>query len=184
MLLPDGRLSFNIPLEALREGLPLTSDLELISATGSSTLSGVPLYLEPAYPNWVGQPAGPYGTLLDPLGDEDRDGLFNVVEYVMDLDPRSPEQVPPSLVVDSDGPPCAAQVTLRFRRNPHASDALVVIEESEDLLSWRPVPLAGFATVLDPDPDGDGSAMLYEVTLPSRPACRMFYRLGAALLQP
>jgi hypothetical protein len=70
--------------------------------------------------------------------DADGDGLLNVVEYALGLDPRDPSrpfaEEAVLIIQGSDG-----LFVCRFTRNPDALDVSITIEESTDLDSWTPV---------------------------------------------
>lgn len=70
--------------------------------------------------------------------DPDKDGLLNVVEYALGLNPR----VPSSLFVGDEALAIGEggdSLVLTFSRNPEAFDASIIIEESFDLATWTSV---------------------------------------------
>ena len=64
-------------------------------------------------------------------GDWDRDGLSNLLEYGLSLDPKAGDvsAVPRATLVDG-------YLTLSFVPNPNATDVLYVVEGSANLVSW------------------------------------------------
>ena len=64
-------------------------------------------------------------------GDWDRDGLSNLLEYGLSLDPKVGDvsAVPRAILVDD-------YLTLSFVPNPNATDLLYVVEGSANLVSW------------------------------------------------
>lgn len=64
-------------------------------------------------------------------GDWESDGVANLLEYGLSLDPKASDRaaLPQALLVDG-------YLTLSFVPNPAATDALYVVEGSADLSSW------------------------------------------------
>jgi len=91
-----------------------------------------------------------------PDDDPEMDGLTNLVEFALDLDPSRPSQLPT--------PTCDAG-TLRFeyRLRPQACDQVSVTPEfCSDLIHWRPVPAENLATL----PDGRYRVSLAKTSAP------------------
>jgi hypothetical protein len=71
---------------------------------------------------------------------------------------------------------------MRFYRNTDATDVFLTVEYSHDMRSWTALPADDPGiSVADPDPFGDGSAILMEVG-PAPGKSRLFYRLRAERL--
>jgi hypothetical protein len=75
--------------------------------------------------------------------------------------------------------------SFRFQRSTTATDVLLSIDYSSDLENWMNISLDHpNVSVIDPDPAGDGSSVLLELT-PIKPlAPRGYYRLRAERVQP
>lgn len=72
-------------------------------------------------------------SIIDPLADPDRDGISNMLEYALHLDPLVPD-VTGLPTLDRSGD----TVALVYRKNAAASDLTFSVEQSYDLLSWSP----------------------------------------------
>lgn len=77
------------------------------------------------------------GTPLDPLGDDEADGIATLLEYAWDLNPNTPQIPSDYFDVDFDVPGPIASVS--FRRDPRANDLRYALEISEDLSTWTEV---------------------------------------------
>ncbi len=77
------------------------------------------------------------GTPLDPLGDDDFDGIDTLLEYAWDLDPNVRQDPADyfSVVPDVSG----GMVHIAFRRDPRATDLSYALEVSPDLTNWSEV---------------------------------------------
>lgn len=102
-----------------------------------------------------------------PGSDTDRDGFSNLLEYVMDLDPRSP---------DRDRGPALSRVggeaVYRFPINPQATDVTWKVEVSSDLSSWLPHPAEPAV------PEAGDNLMEARVSMTA--SGRRFFRLSVA----
>lgn len=101
-----------------------------------------------------------------PLADSDRDGLPNLLEFALHLDPNLPDAAKrPYLSQDGDA------LGFVFRENPEISDVYFTIEYSSDLKNW----FTGYST--DPSANPDGSISLdtnYDNTAEDgTPQCRV-----------
>ncbi len=112
--------------------------------------------------------------LLDPavsgdLADPDGDSMANLVEMALYTDPRSPDPAPPiSLLLTGSG------LVLSFSRASDLSNLnlFLLLEESEDLQNWIPLPLDS-ATV---SPDGpDRESVVLPLAIDG--AARKYFRL-------
>lgn len=64
--------------------------------------------------------------------DPDHDGIKNLVEYGLGLDPNAPSNKLPSPSLD--GP----YLSLTYQKNLAATDVVLTVEESNDLIHWTP----------------------------------------------
>ena len=106
---------------------------------------------------WDGRDASAYG-------DANRNGLNNLMEYAMDLDPVGTSGLDklPTVRMDSTSPG-GPWLTYNFRWNKNAGDLTRSYLTSPNLREWPPLTLNGSTVIeelADPDPDGDGSAEL------------------------
>lgn len=120
-----------------------------------------PLY----YSEWQYTINWPAAADESPTGDVDGDGLSNLAEYALGGNPLSGIQANAAeSVLSSDG--SDQWFGLKFRRSKVARDLNIVMNSSTNLQSWDPVNVDGFntiETVLDADPNGDGSMELVEI---------------------
>ncbi len=72
-------------------------------------------------------------SLFDETADADGDGIPNFLEYLFDLDPFQPSQMP-SLTIDSIEGQAVAELSYRFAAN---GESTVKFETSHDLLKWE-----------------------------------------------
>ena len=77
------------------------------------------------------------GTPLDPLGDDDSDGIPHLLEYAWDLNPATRQNPQDFLDVDLD--PTGGTANVSFRRDPRANDLRYALEISDDLTTWTEV---------------------------------------------
>lgn len=111
-------------------------------------------------------------------GDPNGNGVSNLVEYALDLDPVgsfSPLNSPSAMMDDlsPDGP----WLVYTFRKNRNALDINVDAFSSNDLTYWSPINDDG--EIVDPDVDGDASSELRSLKIKrSGDQPRQFLRLG------
>jgi len=83
------------------------------------------------YAGW----AGAFGLTGGATGDSDQDGVVDLVEYAMGLDPTSSDRhLLPEPVAGED------TLTFTYTRNLLKNDVTMRIESSEDLVGWSVVP--------------------------------------------
>ena len=72
---------------------------------------------------------------------------------------------------------------LQFRKSTSATDVLLQLDHSSDLRNSTRSDLSDLnLQVVDPDPDNDGSAVLYRIDLPSAGHC--FWKFAGTLVAP
>ena len=175
-ILNERTATFSAPAIDLPSSGPLSLPLSVSRGTESSSAPERFRYYLPAYDQWATRnlPSESRGA----LEDHDHDGITNLLEFATS-----------SLPVGSTGTPLfpvshegSTLPSMRFYRNPDATDVFLTVEYSHDLRSWSALPADDPGiSVADPDPFGDGSAILMEVgSAPDNP--RVFYRLRAERL--
>ncbi len=113
-------------------------------------------------------------------GDASGDGIPNLLAFALDLpDPTvpAPRELLPTFELDSSNPG-QTHLRFRFRRTTNDAGLRTLPESSSDLESWLPLGNGTLLQVIDPDPDGDGSAQLWEAAVPIFPPEPLFIRLN------
>ncbi len=67
------------------------------------------------------------------LADPDHDGINNLLEYALNLDPNAPSTQLPTLAVEGN------VISLTYRKHLDATDVVMEVEDSSDLSDWAPV---------------------------------------------
>ena len=116
-----------------------------------------------------------------PEADPNKNGVPNLLEYALDLNPLS--QSPPALPLvgwdtnTPDGP----WLTFTYRHNLKAQDLSYEILVSEDLQTWSALnvdEISTFFETVEANPDGYGSSELLRIrTLPNPASNKLFLRL-------
>jgi len=116
-----------------------------------------------------------------PNADPNQNGVPNLLEYALDLNPLS--LTPPTLPAvgwdmnSPDGP----WLTFTYRHNLKAQDLTYEILSSEDLQNWSVLnvdEITTFSDIVDANPDGDGSSELLRIRTMTDPALnKLFLRL-------
>jgi len=100
--------------------------------------------------------------------DPDGDGLTNLLEYALGLDPRAPNGASlPTIGTD------ASNWTFTYRIPTDRSDVTVAPEKSTDLATWDSTGLTPTLVTTD------AGIATYQVTFPRATASRLFFRLKA-----
>ena len=113
--------------------------------------------------------------MSDPTADEDRDGLKNLQEYVLQGSPTvpSPEIAPQTEMADFGG---QQYLTFTFRRNLATDDVAITPQISTNLATWNSGP--AHVVLVSETNHGDGSATLvYRAASPFNSAVPQFMRL-------
>jgi len=136
-------------------------------------------------PESYGEFAAAYGLAGGPEGDEDHDGISNLLEYVQGLDPTWPDAGISTLTLVRDG----GDDWLSFAMAaPGGGDLRLELQTSTDMDAWQPLavrtPDGTWSGPLPVSVESDAPGMA-RVTL-VRPADtgRRFYRLVASLETP
>lgn len=105
-----------------------------------------------------------HGVTASNVEDPDSDGINNLLEYALDLDPNANESASglPTVAPENDGG--TDYLTLTYRKNLDAPDLTYTIETSTDLTTWS-VATVESDTVITADLDGDGSSELRKARL-------------------
>jgi len=111
--------------------------------------------------------AGPAADTADP----DQDGLNNLLEYALGLDPTSASTAGAPQAAASDG-----NWTYTFTRPTNRSDLAYAVEVSTDLVSWttKGVSVGQLAS--------QGGVATYQATYPQAQAAKLFFRLKITVL--
>jgi hypothetical protein len=88
------------------------------------------------------------------LGDPDRDGLSNLAECAMGLDPNTADALPPPYLV-TDSSNGKKYLTWQYRRLLNSGLLTYVVEASDDLIAWH-ADAAWVQEIGVPVPNGDG----------------------------
>ncbi len=140
----------------------------------SHAAGGTPGTAEPTLEEWrlahfgTTADAGPAANSADPDGD----GVNNLMEYALGLDPNAPGPSSPRLAPDT----ATGHLRLSVTRNPDATDLTWTIEVSSDLAAWASLEDID----VDTETDLPGLLTVRDLT-PIATAPRRFIRLRVAL---
>jgi hypothetical protein len=121
--------------------------------------------------------------LASPAADPDGDGHPNLLEYLLLGDPGKPDN---NLFTFSMGP-ATGGVSLQFDRNHGATDSVLTVQESSDLVFWHSVARSTAGAAFDSVKPGwtidDPSTGLTRVASPeSATATRRFLRIETSII--
>jgi hypothetical protein len=165
-------ISFFIPWDVASGEYPVF--VRTPAATGDVS-NALTLHVANPMLDWMisrlpGQPVTPQ--LYLPNADYDRDGVPNIIEFLLNTHPGDSTRGPGALTVDLS---VAGEVTLRWRQNTtNAGKHKLVPEYSVDMVTWFRLP----GTSMDPEILPTRS---FSATLDARPT-RFFARLTAERL--
>ena len=169
-----------------------TVSLSNSSALGTPTITTVTIQETP-FATWQFQHFGGNANVIaigGPAADPDGDGLSNLVEYVLGLDPaaNSSPGTPIQTSVSSGG---QTYLALAFTRDTTVSDATCVVEQTLDLQSWNTgssynaagsIPTNAFTTEVSRMPAGPGrETIVVRDTVPQNARLKSFMRLKATI---
>jgi hypothetical protein len=69
-----------------------------------------------------------------PTEDPDQDGIVNLMEYALGMNPNTPAPLSQRIVNDLES---NQYLRLTITRNPNATDVIYSVEVSSDLTSWN-----------------------------------------------
>lgn len=105
-------------------------------------------------------------TLSGPTPDTDKDGIENLMEYALGLNPNSAAPLSQRIANDLDS---NQYLRLTITKNPNATDVLYSVEVSSDLINWSSTP----TVILQ----NTGTVLQVRDTQPMNAANRRFMRL-------
>jgi len=139
--------------------------------------------LSSTYTVWLSQYFW-YGADTSLTADPNQNGVSNLLEYGLDLNPLS--TTPPTLpvvgwdAITPDGP----WLTFTYRRNKSAMDLTYVVQTSTDLVNWSsiiPNQTSLISEVANSNPDGDGTSELLRMRIKTSPTeLKRFVRLSVS----
>jgi regulation of enolase protein 1 (concanavalin A-like superfamily) len=133
-----------------------------------------------AYDAWAGQQWAGTGGINDPnsisTADPDGDGIANLMEYALNLDPNVPGVIglPVQGTTNVGG---NDYLTLTYTRVKSATDISYVVEVSGDLVTWNSGPSYTATVSVTDNPDGITQTVVVRDLVPMGSATSRFIRL-------
>lgn len=84
-------------------------------------------------------PTSPPGTYLDLAGDNDGDGIANLIEYAYNFSPTTQNAADAGLTTAITNDTINTNFTVTFRRDPTATDLTYELQTCDDLVSWNTI---------------------------------------------
>jgi hypothetical protein len=111
-----------------------------------------------------------------PTADPDRDGIVNLMEYALKLDPNDADVtgLPAQGKTNVDG---SDYLTLTYTRVKAATDITYVVEVSGDLVTWNAGPSYTATVSVTDNPDGITQTVVVRDLVPMDSATSRFIRL-------
>jgi hypothetical protein len=152
VVIPAGTTQAEIQLQAVTDTLPEGVEwLHVALVAGENYQAGTEVSLikieDMPYDGWRHQAfaSAPDDPGTEPTGDPDHDGLSNLLEYSMGLDPaKSNDPGAPSFAMQDSAN--QQEAVFRFQRSLSATGATSGAEWSEDLKTWHPAAATRVAT--------------------------------------
>ncbi|MCD8483760.1 MAG: hypothetical protein LR015_14575 [Verrucomicrobia bacterium] len=147
--------------------------IELVDMTGIED----PVEPEAGFVQWIANEAyNLHGADRDLLADPDKDGIVNMMEYALRLNPSVPSNLDSIVYLHRVG----NQHRFRFRFNNDASDLMYAIEYSRTLAedSWQTVAAQNIATIVS-----ENGYTVFEATLPGSVAEPVFVRMRVNVIE-
>jgi hypothetical protein len=141
------------------------------------------------FENWVATyyPTHLTGQFVDPVGDDDGDGLQNQIEYAYGLSPVSRDATSDFTATTAPAPDDATDFIVTFRRDTNATDLTWRLQISPDLSGWTTIALCSGSSSASDENGGeivseDGlidavNLVTVKATLPAGSNRRQFVRL-------
>ena len=114
--------------------------------------------------------------------DPNQNGVSNLLEYALDLNPLSQNTPTLPLVAWDTSTPNGPWLTFTYRRNKSAMDLTYVVLTSTDMINWSSITLnqtSVISEVANSNPDGDGTCELLRIRMKNSPLeFKRFLRLS------
>ena len=116
--------------------------------------------------------------LNETLGDNDNDGIPNLVEYAFNTDPNSNSSLA-TLKTSTINFLGENYLEIKYDKNSDANDISITIQNSEDLINWNNTSLELISEELDDD--NKHKTLTYRTKSPITPESQNFFRFKVSL---